>query len=431
MKLISSIILVSFGIINSIAQNHSSRLRLVAGYPDVNYASIIPGEVNISAILKIEKDSLYEEQILTDSLRRLDFLRCYPELNKIVTFSKVRKFVSESIPTLNYEVKIFDTRSIESNSFIIPDTVFYNGIRFDLYPNELSLICNDNRIILVLKFVNFQISETDSSTGVRYFIYDPMSKKMENCDPDIYKRVIVNSANLVLQNNYEGEILIADTLNRTLRVATTPFYKDKGTYCDYLPTSAKISKESFLYAAAMVLVNTDRILALHLYEQVKNKEVTLSKIRVFDKENQSWHEFELETDWIVMKNYEKLLAGNLKIKLNDPLRNTGANSGKVLIKGKTKYGPSYIDHFINYDDWNYSASGDLFIYSIESNKMLTWNAGHIDSEVLLIQDETVFFRADDTVYEVEIDFKRNKFNSQPLIVIKDDRIRDVHWAFLR
>jgi hypothetical protein len=77
--------------------------------------------------------------------------------------------------------------------------------------------------------------------------------------------------------------------------------------------------------------------------------------------------------------------------------------------------------------------GILFLYNVESKKYIEWETMENgmfqgDSEILLVADETVYFRVNDKIYEVPIK-NGNKLGEFKLLV-QDDRVRDIHWAFI-
>ena len=71
--------------------------------------------------------------------------------------------------------------------------------------------------------------------------------------------------------------------------------------------------------------------------------------------------------------------------------------------------------------------GTLFLYNAETKKKYTWDTGQGDSEVLLVDGETVYYRVDDELYKAPIG--KNKIGSGQLLA-KEDVVRDMHWAFM-
>lgn len=74
------------------------------------------------------------------------------------------------------------------------------------------------------------------------------------------------------------------------------------------------------------------------------------------------------------------------------------------------------------------AEGDLFIYHVATKQKISWNTGHGDSEILLLQDETVYYRVYDKIYKAQI-INHNKLGQSKLL-IQSPIINDVHWMFI-
>ena len=71
--------------------------------------------------------------------------------------------------------------------------------------------------------------------------------------------------------------------------------------------------------------------------------------------------------------------------------------------------------------------GILFIFDVKTRKYLEIVTNQGDSEILLILDNNVYYRVNDKIYISH--FSVNKIE-YPVLLLKDERVRDVHWAFL-
>ena len=71
--------------------------------------------------------------------------------------------------------------------------------------------------------------------------------------------------------------------------------------------------------------------------------------------------------------------------------------------------------------------GELFIISTDSGKIWTLKTDQGDSEVLLVQDDIVYFRVNDRIMKCTI---QGDFLSAPTELAKAEELRDVHIAFV-
>ena len=68
------------------------------------------------------------------------------------------------------------------------------------------------------------------------------------------------------------------------------------------------------------------------------------------------------------------------------------------------------------------------MYNIDSKTTINWETGYGDSEILLVQNELVYYRVNDKIYKVPI-INGEKLGESELL-IHDERVPDIHWAFL-
>jgi hypothetical protein len=80
-----------------------------------------------------------------------------------------------------------------------------------------------------------------------------------------------------------------------------------------------------------------------------------------------------------------------------------------------------------FDKSNRLFPGKLFIYDTRTDKVALHSTGQADSQVLLIDGTTVYYRAADKLYRAEL--VDGGFR-QPTLLAQDNWIRDAHWAFL-
>ena len=71
--------------------------------------------------------------------------------------------------------------------------------------------------------------------------------------------------------------------------------------------------------------------------------------------------------------------------------------------------------------------GLLFLYHIPSKAYIEWSTGQGDSEVLLVEDDLVYYRVNDQIYRASI--YEGKKLGKPELLLKDNRVPDIHWAF--
>jgi hypothetical protein len=88
-------------------------------------------------------------------------------------------------------------------------------------------------------------------------------------------------------------------------------------------------------------------------------------------------------------------------------------------------GPSIAEQF---RDSDLVYPGKLHLYDLDSEKVYTIDTKQGDSEVLLVEDGKVYYRASDRLYSAPI---TNSGIGTARLLATDDAIRDTHWAFIK
>jgi hypothetical protein len=110
------------------------KLFFIAGFPDNDFVPEHDYLINTSAILTSIQGGLIKKTIITDSLQRLDFLRCYPEYNKIIAMTKGKNSLYEIVPSSGYQITIIDSKTLKKDVYSIPENVIIDGITISFIP---------------------------------------------------------------------------------------------------------------------------------------------------------------------------------------------------------------------------------------------------------------------------------------------------------
>jgi hypothetical protein len=83
-------------------------------------------------------------------------------------------------------------------------------------------------------------------------------------------------------------------------------------------------------------------------------------------------------------------------------------------------------------DWrtqvlSYYFPGILFVYDAKNRRKYQWETGQGDSEVLLVDGETVYYRVNRSIHSARIGEERLEDHT---LLVEDDVVPDIHWAFL-
>lgn len=91
---------------------------------------------------------------------------------------------------------------------------------------------------------------------------------------------------------------------------------------------------------------------------------------------------------------------------------------------QSKYGPDILGEFY-WSDWRFP--GKLHIYNVRTEAWHVIRTDQADSQILLIDGKTVYYRASDRLYHTELTEAR-ELNGK--LIATSEAIRDAHWVFL-
>lgn len=418
------IVTLIFNVFLVLGQIPKDNLYFIAGFPDIEYAPETSDLIEVSGMLTINNDSLNPVMLITDSLQRLNFLRSYPEYSIIIALSQKKENIYDINPILEHQFTIIHTKTLEKKVVDIPKEISYNDTIYSFYNQTFSNLFINDTLTFILKYSNFSHPNNIGRSGILYCTFNPYTELLQIVNPSIYKEAIANEGVLKFDNSYDGISLNVNPLSKILRIPT-PNYYGNPIYCDYLPSYAKPydEKKSKMHLGGAVMINNHSILALYLYERNQINKWINCRIHIYNKKTEKWDKLDLETSFVMAKNFEQYIVGNYRVKTTTLIDKDFKINPTYWQKNKTKYGPDYKNILIDL----YS-EGDLYMYNIENKQMITWNTGHGDSEILLVQDEVAYYRVNDKIYSVPI--VNGKKIGKHTLLIQHDIVRDIHWAFI-
>jgi len=378
------------------------------------------------------------------------------KLEKVYDISTGNEFVFK-IGQYNAFKKVIIYKSeffVKKKSFIIID--YKHNIEIDtitrLFPDETF---SDFTYYLVYKddpYIIFEHCKDIVKKRKERFYY---GISLQNCKDTLFDNKIVQHLH---SEGEQGLALVESTADnseimkiRTKVIDNKPFYyilyprlygPDMAIFT--IPKLDEIIKK-FKYIAepdeennvfrVFPLVNNDLIM---IGAGIDFNEKTIKgnhKMEIYKKQFNKWdshvfsgifeNAFRQINDWIV--GYE---AYSYSLGFYQKMSKYGSIPGKKFRKDTSAYGKPFDERAIQY---KLDPEGVLYIYNIETGKNIEWEAleqgeRQGDSEVLYIEDEMVYYRINDKLYKAKI-INGEKLGKSELIV-RDDRIRDVHWLFL-
>ena len=180
------------------------------------------------------------------------------------------------------------------------------------------------------------------------------------------------------------------------------------------------------YERHVIPINNSKIFVLHGEYEKASPELGSSEIIFLNKKDNSWNKVVIPGNIQTPRGFGEWIGGYV---FNDHIE-----GGKLPGAEKWTYRESGLspkerwDYYPEYGEDNYAyAPGILYFYNAYTQKYFELETNQADSEVILIQDDMVIYRVYDELYATEI--VQGKKLGKPKLLLKDDRVPDIHWAF--
>lgn len=175
------------------------------------------------------------------------------------------------------------------------------------------------------------------------------------------------------------------------------------------------------YSRHTVIVNDDMHFVVNGRKKTKINALGNRQVIIYDKKNNKWLELNLLGNIARLRGFSYWLCGYVgddsKSLLNKPL--PGSSIWKDRATG--------LSPALRYEGMY--APGILYFYNPSTNVYFELETNQADSEVVLIQENKVIYRVYDELYEADLVNGKKLGNTR--LLLKDDRVPDIHWAFYR
>lgn len=364
---------------------------------------------------KLNDDSLDTIVELSSEKEFLHSVKFYPEYNKIVFYkdgwykNNEKKVVLIDTRTLQLKITNVDYASykIMGGVFAIEntDTVFV----LDLFGRKE----NPKKVFVGININNYS---------------------QEIMEPEIYSSVKLVGAPGGVMTGADYLMVYTNETDGRLFIPKTPTIEERPVFPFEIPDSLQLKEKKRI----LILINNKESFVVAIKESEPNaNKIGYSKLVIKNKIGEEWFGYFIKGNRQVIRGFDSWLAGtvvsdNMKLITNE----NGAVIGKEIFdevspgklerrKKETLTGTTF-DKRADYLNLYYS--GILYLLNIDTREYIEWNTGQGDSEILLVQDEVVYYRVNDKIYKATI-INGEKLGETELL-IQDEKVPDIHWAFI-
>lgn len=373
-------------------KNDSQTLHFLSSNPDMGL-----DYTYLTAFYKYQSDSLISIDTLnsgkTTMVKRVMF---YPFLNKMFIQEDDYKNVDNKL------AYFIDATTLKISSDTIPfDQLYYRPIAFSKPVFSVVLGTNHSKIqnIYTVLMEGFSSKDIKANDFQNFICSGHVGGPIKNGD---------------------AFGLVYDTLDSKIKIAKTFKIEDRPIF-NYQMTNYLVKPKGRYISA---IVKNDKWVVLDIDPEGKEN-LTTYHIQSTNKDNE--HTLDIEGDQTRTRSFNNWLAGS--IAQSNPEGKKLSPGTKYRKKEADNYGPPY-DIMTKVLELYYP--GKLFLYHMSSRQYIEWATlengdPQGDSEIILVEDETVYYRINDKIYQAEI--VNSKELGESKLLVQDDRVRDIHWAF--
>lgn len=415
-KLISAVII--YLTVNTVCMPQS--IYFITGHPFRNISTQFP-----AVVFRLQNDTLAPKLQISNEDLLLSFIKVYPELNIVTAL------------TSEYKTK----KNQETLSIIHtdkPDTIF--RINPDL-PNNMR--CHNTNLVSINKSEIYECFDCLDPANIQkpmkervvkeygWNVYDFSKKELT---PEDYRFAEINGSPASALEGWDYVELYSNPKNGQLILPVTPDTSKRPLFPISLPDSLQINKRKLL---AVIINNPQFVTILMDNTDPSPKELGFTQLYIYDKAKVNWFSFKIKGSNNSVRGYGTWLAGSVvsddeqiiydeQGREKETIEFNRVSPGKENRRQKGTSTGTPFDFRTDFSKLYYP--GILYLLNVPTRKYIEWNTGQGDSEILLVQDELVYYRVNDKIYKSSI--VEGKELGKPELLIQDERVPDIHWAFI-
>lgn len=255
----------------------------------------------------------------------------------------------------------------------------------------------------------------------------------EILNDSVYKSIILGGVPGGIMRGEDFLMVYTSPSNGNLYIPKSFRIEDRPIFPISIPDSLQLKKKE----SQIILINNERSFVITMGESEPNSDyIGSTQLVIKNKVDNHWFGYKIKGNYQVIRGFGKWLAGtvvdeNKKFILdergviNDKHVFNRISPGLDERRKKESLSGTTFDTRANYV--NLYFPGILYLLNIETHKYIELNTNQGDSEILLVEDEIVYYRINDRIYKAMI--IEGKKVGEPKLIIKDDRVPDIHWAF--
>ncbi|MFW6222411.1 MAG: hypothetical protein ACOC3T_02240 [Bacteroidota bacterium] len=357
-------------------------------------------------------DTIFE---ISSQKEFLHAVKYYPTVNRVVFYKDGWKYNNKKT------IGMINTQTLKTK---IHNVDYPN---YNITGGILAKKNKEEKFVLKL----FSGGETPKGLFISYNINN-FNTKIEK--PEIYKFMELVGAPGGVMKGKDYSMVYTSLKSGKLYIPQTSTIESRPVFPIKIPDSLQINKKKRI----SMLINNEDCFVVSLKKSGPNpEEIGYSKLIIKDKEKNSWYSYVIKGNRQVIRGFEHWLGGavatdNVRFIKNEKGNVIGKEEfdrvcpGKNERRKKAKSTGTTFDKRASYQHVYYP--GILYLLNPQTKEYIEWDTEQGDSEILLVKNDTVYYRINDKIYKAPI-IKGKKLGKSEFL-IQDERVPDIHWAFI-
>jgi len=369
-----------------------------------------------SVLYKCQPDTLVRKYVISTAEESLLFIKIYYDYNKLFAY-KSGWFYNGSKRLI-----IIDLANPEKIVELNFDT-----LKYDCYD---SWLVTNNENYLCLDFFNRNINKKNILLGVN--LKTLIKKELQT--NELKNITIIGSPGGAIQSDDYLNVY-SSMVDGKLYIPITSNIENRPIFPVELPENMWLREKKLL----SIIVNTQDYFVLPTkWTDTEEKEIGSSWLAILNKNSNQWYQFKIKGNLQQIRIFSNWIAGQVVTSNVKEIKdNQGKIQDRIFInrispgmesrkKENTKTGAPFDDR-TNFLKLFYP--GILYLLNLSTEQYIEWETGQGDSEILLVQQDIVYYRINDEIYKAPI--INNEKLGKPILLVKDKEIvPDIHWAFI-
>lgn len=365
------------------------------------YSNEIP-----ATLLMYNKDSMKINEVvnLATYENRIKDIRYYYESKRIVISKEAKKKYEENLYLINTDK--FD--SLIYQPIICPKSFAYTGFK---------VIQEDGKPFLCIACFNNDMEEFEVLKG--YSFADFREKDFKANDN---KHIVLSgSAYFIERSDYQN--IYTEPTNGNIRIPVVRNIDERPNFPLVLPDSLQLRKKEMLN---IIINNKNQFVLYSNSSEYVNNQIGSSTLLIYDYDKKDWYMHQIKGNYPSINSYGRWLAGVVYDYTGESYNTNKESPGKETRSKLNSKNPFNADERFSY--FHIYSPSILYLFNTYTQKYIEWNTGQGDCEILLVENDIVYYRINDEIYKFPI-LKGEKLGN-PELLIKDPQVLDIHWAFI-